>query len=100
MWTMANRAHYKRGQLRYPSDTAQEEWAQLAALIPPARRGGRKLYRGRTAFCFAGRTIGLHHTGAGSFAGPATTKGKKLVNFQTASYFPRVCQLVSIVQSE
>ena len=42
MWTMANRVRYKRGQLRYPSDTTEEEWAQLAALIPPARRGGRK----------------------------------------------------------
>ena len=42
MWTRANRARYNRDQLRYPSDTTEEEWTQLALLIPPARRGGRK----------------------------------------------------------
>ena len=42
MWTRANRARYNRDQLRYPSDTTEEEWTQLAPLIPPARRGGRK----------------------------------------------------------
>ncbi len=42
MWTKENRARYNRDQLRYPSDTTEEEWGELAALIPPARRGGRK----------------------------------------------------------
>ena len=40
MWTTENRARYNRDQLRYPSDMTEEEWGQLAALIPPARRGG------------------------------------------------------------
>jgi transposase len=40
MWTKENRARYNRDQLRYPSDVTEEEWGQLAALIPPARRGG------------------------------------------------------------
>ncbi len=42
MWTIQNRARYKRDQLRYPSDVTDEEWAEIAPLIPPARRGGRK----------------------------------------------------------
>lgn len=42
MWTTENRARYNRDHLRYPSDTTDEEWAEMAALIPPARRGGRK----------------------------------------------------------
>jgi transposase len=42
MWTTGNRARYNRDTLRYPSDLTEEEWGQLAARIPPARRGGRK----------------------------------------------------------
>jgi len=42
MWTTENRARYKRDHLRYPSDTTDEEWHEMAPLIPPARRGGRK----------------------------------------------------------
>src|SRR5262249_28082152 len=42
MWTTAKRARYKRDNLRYPSDVTEEEWAVIAPLIPPARRGGRK----------------------------------------------------------
>ena len=42
MWTKENRARYNRDLLRYPSDVTEEEWGQLAALIPPARRGGCK----------------------------------------------------------
>ena len=42
MWTRKNRARYNRDHLRYPSDTTDEEWAELAPEIPPARRGGRK----------------------------------------------------------
>ena len=42
MWTKENRVRYDRDQLRYPSDTTEAEWEQLAAQIPPARRGGRR----------------------------------------------------------
>jgi transposase len=28
--------------LRYPSDLTDEEWSLIEALIPPAKRGGRK----------------------------------------------------------
>lgn len=42
MWTIQNRARYKRDQLRYASDVTDEEWAEIVPLIPPARRGGRK----------------------------------------------------------
>ena len=42
MWTSENRGSYDRGKLRYPSDVTDEEWAHIAPLIPPAKRGGRK----------------------------------------------------------
>lgn len=42
MWTTENRARYNRDQLRYPSDVTEAEWAVVAPLIPPARRGGCK----------------------------------------------------------
>ncbi len=42
MWTVENRARYDRTRLRYPSDVTDEEWALLAPLIPPGKRGGRK----------------------------------------------------------
>ena len=42
MWTNENRGRYDRSRLRYPSDLADEEWAHVAPLIPPARRGGNK----------------------------------------------------------
>lgn len=42
MWTTENRARYNRDQLRYPSDVTDAEWAVIAPLIPPARRGGCK----------------------------------------------------------
>jgi transposase len=41
MWTKENRARYDRSALRYPSDLTDGEWAILAPLIPPAKRGGR-----------------------------------------------------------
>jgi transposase len=40
MGTKENRTRYNRDQLRYPSEVTEEEWGQLAALSPPARRGG------------------------------------------------------------
>ena len=40
MWTAANRGRYDRSQLRYPSDLTDDEWARVAPLIPPAKRGG------------------------------------------------------------
>jgi transposase len=42
MWTTQNRALYDRCGLRFPSDMKDEEWAVVAPLIPPAKRGGRK----------------------------------------------------------
>lgn len=41
MWTPENRRHYNRDHLRYPSDLTDGEWAIVAPLLPPARRGGR-----------------------------------------------------------
>jgi transposase len=41
MWTEAQRKECVRPSVRYPSDLSDAEWAQLAPLIPPARRGGR-----------------------------------------------------------
>ena len=40
MWTKENRGRYDRSKLRYPSDLTDEEWALVAPLIPPAKRGG------------------------------------------------------------
>ena len=42
MWTQANRARYDRSKPRYPSDMTDEEWAVIAPLIPPGKRGGDK----------------------------------------------------------
>jgi transposase len=42
MWTSANRGRYDRSGLRYPSDLTDAEWALVAPLIPPAKRGGDK----------------------------------------------------------
>src|ERR1700723_2809353 len=42
MWTNENRARYDRSQLRYPSDLTDAEWAHVAPVIPPARRGGNR----------------------------------------------------------
>jgi transposase len=41
MWTPEHRAAADRGGLRYPSDLIDAEWALVAPLIRPARRGGR-----------------------------------------------------------
>jgi transposase len=42
MWTIENRARYNRSALRYPSDLTEAEWAHVAPVISPARRGGNK----------------------------------------------------------
>ena len=42
MWTLENRPQYDRDHLRYPSDMTDEEWALIAPMIPPAKRGGRR----------------------------------------------------------
>ncbi len=42
MWTSGNRGCYDRSKLRYPTDLTDEEWALVAPLIPPAKRGGNK----------------------------------------------------------
>ncbi|MSP82098.1 MAG: transposase, partial [Alphaproteobacteria bacterium] len=41
MWTPEHRAVADRRGLRYPSDLTDAEWALVAPLIPPAKRGGR-----------------------------------------------------------
>ena len=42
MWTRENRGLYERKGTRYPSDLSDAEWALIAPLIPPAKRGGRR----------------------------------------------------------
>ena len=42
MWKPEHRLAADRGRLRYPSDLNDAEWALIAPLIPPARRGGRR----------------------------------------------------------
>ena len=42
MWTTENCYRYNRDRLRYPSDLTDNEWSQVAPLIPPAKRGGRR----------------------------------------------------------
>lgn len=42
MWTTENRKRYDRGNLRYESDLTDAEWALIAPVIPPAKRGGNK----------------------------------------------------------
>ena len=42
MWTKENRRRYDRSGLRYDSELTDEEWAEIAPLIPPAKPGGNK----------------------------------------------------------
>ena len=42
MWKPEHRIAADRRGLRYPSDMSDAEWALVAPLIPPARRGGRR----------------------------------------------------------
>src|ERR1700679_3356181 len=42
MWTNENLARYDRSRLWYPSDLTDAEWAHVAPVIPPARRGGNR----------------------------------------------------------
>ncbi len=42
MWTDEHRRAADRCGLRYPSDLTDAEWALIAPMIPPAKRGGRK----------------------------------------------------------
>lgn len=42
MWKPEHRRTANRTGLRYPSDMSDAEWALVAPLIPPAKRGGRK----------------------------------------------------------
>ena len=41
MWNPEHRAAADRRGLRYPSDLTNDEWALVAPLIRPAKRGGR-----------------------------------------------------------
>jgi len=40
-WTDITRKQHNRDDLRYPSDLRDAEWAVIAPLFPPPRRGGR-----------------------------------------------------------
>ena len=42
MWKPEHRLAARRIGLRYDSDLTDEEWALIASLIPPAKRGGGK----------------------------------------------------------
>src|SRR3978361_1886398 len=42
MWTPETRRLHDRKGLRYTHDLTEEEWALVAPLIPPAKRGGNK----------------------------------------------------------
>lgn len=42
MWKPEHRQAARRKGLRYDSDMTDEEWALVAPLIPPAKRGGRR----------------------------------------------------------
>jgi transposase len=42
MWKPEHRRAADRSSLRYPSDLTEAEWALVAPMIPPARRGGRR----------------------------------------------------------
>ena len=42
MWTRENRRRYDRSGLRYETDLTDDEWAEIAPLIPPAKPGGNK----------------------------------------------------------
>jgi transposase len=42
MWTYENRCIYEGKGTRYTSDLSDAEWALIAPLIPPAKRGERR----------------------------------------------------------
>jgi hypothetical protein len=42
MWTKSNRRRYDRSGLRYKSDLTDDEWSEIAPLLPPAKPGGNK----------------------------------------------------------
>ena len=42
MWKPEHRRAADRRGLRYPSDLSDAEWALVEAMIPPAKRGGRR----------------------------------------------------------
>lgn len=42
MWNCESRQRHDRRGLRYPSDLSDAEWALIAPMIPPAKRGGRR----------------------------------------------------------
>lgn len=59
-WTDSARAQHNRKTGRYPSDMLDGEWAQIAPLLPAARRGGRprttKLREVMNAILYIGST--------------------------------------------
>ena len=41
MWTETTQSQYRRDGLRYASDVTDQEWAEIAALLPLPRKLGR-----------------------------------------------------------
>ena len=65
MWTTETRLRYNRDSLRYPSDLTDDEWALVAPLVPPAKRGGRRRSSSVDAprRLLAHRNLGRKHPG-------------------------------------
>ena len=42
MWTKENCRRYDRSGLRYETDLTDDEWAEIAPMLPPAKPGGNK----------------------------------------------------------
>jgi transposase len=42
MWTRENPRRYNRSGLHYETDLSDDEWAEIAPLIPPAKPGGNR----------------------------------------------------------
>jgi len=48
MWAVENRARYDWSKLRYPTDLKNTEWALVAPLTLPAKRGGLMVHKTTT----------------------------------------------------
>ena len=61
MWTQDNRSRYDRSHPRYPSDLADEEWAEIAPEIPLAGAAGTMFSESGDRHPAASPTPGLAH---------------------------------------
>lgn len=66
MWTAEHRRDHALRTRRHPSDLSDAEWALMAPLIPPARRGGRDRDpcdgAGEFGVCIGGESVGMKMT--------------------------------------